>query len=65
MPSCTNPCSLNPCQNGGICINTEAAVGYFYPFCECPNGYGGKNCQLSKTNSKWFIKSHNLNYHFD
>ena len=36
-----NPCSEEPCQNGGTC---GVLAGEFY-HCECPGGYYGKNCQ--------------------
>ena len=43
----TNECILNPfiCLNGGTCINTE---GDYY--CECADGWGGKNCDEGNTN---------------
>ena len=37
--NCINPCNDdNPCLNGGTCINN---------ICDCPEGYGGRLCQLS------------------
>lgn len=32
-------CKSNPCQNGGTC-----RVGWETFFCDCPLGYGGKDC---------------------
>ena len=34
-----NPCTPNPCDNGGICIINENKWT-----CSCPPGYNGKTC---------------------
>ncbi|XP_052061897.1 protein crumbs homolog 1-like [Mytilus californianus] len=36
-----NPCSKNPCLNGGTC--TVSSSSYH---CKCLNGYSGKDCQV-------------------
>ncbi|XP_039617017.1 cadherin EGF LAG seven-pass G-type receptor 1 isoform X2 [Polypterus senegalus] len=35
-----NFCNINICQNGGTCVNKWNTYS-----CECPLGYGGKNCE--------------------
>ncbi len=53
-----NPCSSNPCLNGGICLN----YGTSYT-CSCPQFYSGPNCancgfiynQLTKINIVQFV----------
>lgn len=37
------PCSSNPCENNGKCQNN----GDTYD-CDCPNGFDGLNCEISK-----------------
>lgn len=37
-----DPCSKNPCANGGICIERCTDVADYY--CNCTNEYVGKNC---------------------
>jgi hypothetical protein len=40
-----NPCSSNPCQNGGICspnLNTQTYT------CTCASGFTGTNCNIGK-----------------
>ncbi|XP_023807886.1 cadherin EGF LAG seven-pass G-type receptor 1 isoform X2 [Oryzias latipes] len=42
-------CSSNVCVNGGVCVskwNTHS--------CECPTGYGGKNCEQEMPSSQFF-----------
>uniref|UniRef100_A0A674MZK1 Cadherin EGF LAG seven-pass G-type receptor 3 n=1 Tax=Takifugu rubripes TaxID=31033 RepID=A0A674MZK1_TAKRU len=42
LPGCSAKrpfCQSNPCQNGGTC-----RVGWETFFCDCPLGYGGKDC---------------------
>ncbi len=64
------PCSLNPCQNGGLCYNFNNNTSPFYS-CVCANGYKGNTCQTGKKSfeiiidkrkkSKWiliFLKRH-------
>ncbi len=46
---------LKPCQNNGICINTNNTYnGYI---CSCPPGFNGTQCQFDhracKTNTCW------------
>ena len=36
-------CNSNPCRNGGICRDQIRSY-----VCECPLGYGGINCEISK-----------------
>ena len=38
---------LNPCHNGGTCINQ--AGGYV---CQCPPGWTGKDCKVGKLLNK-------------
>ncbi|NXW55142.1 FA10 factor, partial [Eurystomus gularis] len=35
-----NPCSTNPCNNGGVC-----KVRHYNYFCICPPKFGGVNCE--------------------
>ncbi|XP_019136156.2 coagulation factor IX-like isoform X1 [Corvus cornix cornix] len=35
-----NPCSTNPCNNGGVC-----KVRHYSYFCICPPAFGGHNCE--------------------
>uniref|UniRef100_A0A3P9H6T8 Cadherin EGF LAG seven-pass G-type receptor 1a n=1 Tax=Oryzias latipes TaxID=8090 RepID=A0A3P9H6T8_ORYLA len=42
-------CSSNVCVNGGVCVskwNTHS--------CQCPTGYGGKNCEQEMPSSQFF-----------
>ncbi|NXP20424.1 FA7 factor, partial [Scytalopus superciliaris] len=39
-----NPCSTNPCNNGGVCKRRH----YSY-FCICPPKFGGHNCEIAIT----------------
>lgn len=42
-----NECTLNPCQNGGVCSDstTDASIPLDSYKCACPNGYDGEFCQ--------------------
>lgn len=35
-----NPCSTNPCKNGGVC-----KIRHYNYFCICPPKFGGDNCE--------------------
>ncbi|NXK06845.1 FAXD protein, partial [Herpetotheres cachinnans] len=35
-----NPCSTNPCNNGGVC-----KIRHYNYFCICPPKFGGHNCE--------------------
>ncbi|KAM6985970.1 cadherin EGF LAG seven-pass G-type receptor 1 [Aplochiton taeniatus] len=39
-PAKKNFCSKDVCQNAGVCANKWSTYS-----CECPTGYGGKNCE--------------------
>jgi len=41
------PCSPNPCQNGGVCIDSNNSTTPYFA-CNCPNGYTGQNCEIGK-----------------
>ncbi|NXP47810.1 FA7 factor, partial [Heliornis fulica] len=38
-----NPCSTNPCNNGGVC-----KIRHYKYFCICPPRFGGDNCEEEK-----------------
>ncbi|XP_054691944.1 venom prothrombin activator notecarin-D2-like isoform X2 [Grus americana] len=38
-----NPCSTNPCNNGGVC-----KIRHYNYFCICPPNFGGDNCEKEK-----------------
>ncbi|XP_071607795.1 coagulation factor IX-like [Heliangelus exortis] len=38
-----NPCSTNPCKNGGVC-----KIRHYNYFCICPPKFGGDNCEKEK-----------------
>jgi len=42
-PSCS-PCQIDPCLNGGTCVNTN---GFFR--CACPEGFNGIYCDRTAT----------------
>jgi len=37
------PCADEPCQNDGVCLETQTEHGYT---CVCQDGFTGKNCQV-------------------
>ncbi|NWV99970.1 FA7 factor, partial [Machaerirhynchus nigripectus] len=38
-----NPCSTNPCNNGGVC-----KIRHYSYFCICPPKFGGHNCETER-----------------
>ncbi|NWV73435.1 FA9 factor, partial [Dasyornis broadbenti] len=38
-----NPCSTNPCKNGGVCN-----IRHYSYFCICPPRFGGDNCETER-----------------
>ncbi|XP_065604206.1 coagulation factor VII-like [Cyrtonyx montezumae] len=38
-----NPCTTNPCKNGGVC-----KIRHYNYFCICPPKFGGDNCEKEK-----------------
>ncbi|NXI03654.1 FA7 factor, partial [Pachycephala philippinensis] len=38
-----NPCSTNPCNNGGVC-----KIRHYSYFCICPPEFGGHNCETGE-----------------
>uniref|UniRef100_A0A8C5U883 Uncharacterized protein n=1 Tax=Malurus cyaneus samueli TaxID=2593467 RepID=A0A8C5U883_9PASS len=38
-----NPCSTNPCNNGGVC-----KIRHYSYFCICPPRFGGDNCETER-----------------
>uniref|UniRef100_A0A3P8VA40 Cadherin EGF LAG seven-pass G-type receptor 3 n=1 Tax=Cynoglossus semilaevis TaxID=244447 RepID=A0A3P8VA40_CYNSE len=53
VPGCSAKlafCKSNPCQNGGTC-----RVSWETFYCDCPLGYGGKDCSHVMPNSHRFL----------
>ena len=42
--TCTDPCTPNPCLNGGKCVVGDEGGGVV---CECGEGYSGERCEQS------------------
>jgi hypothetical protein len=40
----TDPCAVEPCENGGICSATSDG-GYL---CDCPCPYEGNDCEINE-----------------
>ncbi|XP_034530111.1 cadherin EGF LAG seven-pass G-type receptor 1 [Notolabrus celidotus] len=45
----SNFCSDEVCQNGGVCVNKWNTY-----ICDCPTGYGGKNCEQVMPSPQFF-----------
>ncbi|XP_060885601.1 cadherin EGF LAG seven-pass G-type receptor 1 isoform X2 [Labrus mixtus] len=48
-PAKTNFCTNDVCQNGGVCVNKWNTYS-----CDCPTGYGGKNCEQVMPSPQFF-----------
>lgn len=48
----SNPCSTNPCRNGGVC-----KIRHYSYFCICPPKFGGDNCEKGEYRS-WDANIH-------
>ena len=53
----TDFCLSEPCQNGGNCTGFDYEMGFM--ICDCPVGFTGEFCQISKLYS-WYMKSINV-----
>lgn len=42
-PAKKNFCVKQVCHNGGVCVSKWNTY-----ICDCPTGYGGKNCEQGK-----------------
>ncbi|XP_060132979.1 cadherin EGF LAG seven-pass G-type receptor 2 isoform X2 [Zootoca vivipara] len=53
VPGCSakkNVCDSNTCHNGGTCVNQWNTFS-----CECPLGFGGKDCKQEMANPQRFL----------
>ncbi|XP_077190373.1 cadherin EGF LAG seven-pass G-type receptor 2 isoform X2 [Paroedura picta] len=53
VPGCSakkNVCDSNTCHNGGTCVNQWNTFS-----CECPLGFGGKNCKQEMASPQRFL----------
>ncbi|KAM4569520.1 cadherin EGF LAG seven-pass G-type receptor 1 isoform 2-T2 [Odontesthes bonariensis] len=48
-PAKRNFCTNDACLNGGVCVNKWNTYG-----CDCPTGYGGKNCEQEMPSPQFF-----------
>uniref|UniRef100_A0A671YRR0 Cadherin EGF LAG seven-pass G-type receptor 1 n=1 Tax=Sparus aurata TaxID=8175 RepID=A0A671YRR0_SPAAU len=48
-PAKKNFCTKVACQNGGLCVSKWNTYS-----CECPTGYGGKNCEQAMPSPQFF-----------
>ncbi|CAG5124869.1 unnamed protein product, partial [Candidula unifasciata] len=42
----SNHCTVNPCQNGGQCVNVQRGFA-----CVCAEGYSGDTCERAQCTS--------------
>uniref|UniRef100_A0A8C0H696 Cadherin EGF LAG seven-pass G-type receptor 2 n=1 Tax=Chelonoidis abingdonii TaxID=106734 RepID=A0A8C0H696_CHEAB len=55
VPGCSakkNVCDTNTCHNGGTCVNQWDTFS-----CQCPLGFGGKDCRQEMANPQRFVGS--------
>lgn len=58
------PCDIaQPCQNGGLCTNTnDTDIGFF---CACPNGFSGRDCEIDLRPCQSYSCWNGNEYRFD
>lgn len=42
VPTAFSGCDSEPCRHGGDCVNLHSDY-----FCDCPDNFGGKNCEIA------------------